>query len=308
MRKLTSDVYETQKAKITNEDVPGLFGSMFSKQAAIVFERRRTFDLADAAKADLFAIFVRQYHTILDLAGPRAGARNAPTTRPDITSIHVLIRSCHERYLAFWYLASEGIFSDASREEEATFKWLCYYHGGIVDTVRRNSLRSRLVDTSALADSIKSEVQARRKIFQEIRHHRIFNRLDEGTQRAIEHHGAWRIGNAEALSWRQLAEISPLNSAFAQYEYHLMSLYAHAGYAGIKADQQNDADIPGLLAYLYVLAACYISTLDSIVPGSDANFTSRELACFQELLDVAESWVALPPLPGLDESFAEPEE
>jgi len=301
MRTLTPDIYKTQKSQIRDGELPHLFHSMLKKQAAVIFERQRMFDDALSAKADLFNLFFRQYNTILVLEQKVAHIDSPGARYIDITSVNVLIRSCHERFLAFWYLAEGRLFPDATPEEEAKFKWLCYYHGGLVDAERNNLLRARLVDVTAQAGAMAGNATRKRDVLKEIKNSQVFKQLEPKTQEAIERYGAWRIGNRKLLSWNGLARLSPIKGAIAEFEYHRMSLYAHTGFAGLEEDKRNNGSPDGLLAYLYVLAACLIFSLDSVLPDSDIHFTSRELACAQEFREIAQSWINLPPLEDLDE-------
>lgn len=301
MRTLPLAIYEAQKAKIRNDEVSNLFHSMLKKQAAVIFEHRRTFDDALSAKADLFNLFFRQYNTVIVLSQKVAHIGSPDARYVDATSISILVRSCHERFLAFWYLAEGRLFPEATLEEEAKFKWLCYYHGGLVDAERSNRLRARLVDTTAQVDVVTNITRRKVDAFKEIKNSQIFAKLEPKAQEAIERYGAWRIENRKSLSWSQLARLAPIKGAIAEFEYHRMSLYAHTGLAGLEEDKRSGGTQDELLAYLYVLAACMMFSLDTILPDSDIRFSQRELACVHEFREIARSWISLTPLDAQDE-------
>ncbi len=299
MKKLTVEAYEKLKAEIQNREVPSLFHSMLFKQAYEIYRQPDTND-AQTTLFNLFNLFFRQYNTILVLANKIEHINHPGTRYLDTTSIHALIRCCHERFLALWYLATPGIFPQILSEEEAEFKFLCFLHGGLVDSAENIRFRSRLVDTSSLTPHIDQQIIYRHDTFEKIKRHPIFNELENEAKIGIEKYGAWRIAGRKILSWNGLARISPLNSSMAQYEYHTTSLYTHPGYAGLASDIQHDQNIDGLLAYLYVIAASNIKVIDKIFPESAGNFSDREIACLSEFLDIAQSWLQLPPLPEWD--------
>lgn len=299
MKKLTSEIYETLKSEIRNNEVPDLFHKMLFKQGAEIYKKK----LASKAQTNLynlFNLFFRQYNTILVIAKKIEHINHPETYYLDITSVHALIRCCHERFLALWYLATPGIFPQLSSIDEFDFKFLCFYHGGLVDSLQNIKLKSKLVDTNNLNNIINNQIDDRANTFLKIKKYPIFNELEAETKKSIEKYGAWRVADKKILSWNELARISPLNSAMAQYEYQTTSLYTHPGYAGLSADILHDQNIDGLLAYLYVLAASYIKVMDNILPKSSEEFTSRELACLTEFLEISESWMEIPPIPELD--------
>ncbi len=302
MKKLSREIYDKIKSKIPNEEVPNLIHSMLFKQAAEIYRQTQEKSLSSPiiAQISLFNLFFRQYNTILVLSRKVAHIGRPDTRYLDITSVHVLIRCCHERFLALWYLASSRVFPNFPSEKEAEFKWLCYQHGGLMDSFKNMEHRSRLVDTSNLAGSINSDQKLYNEIIAKIKSNAIFEQLDNDAKTRIEKYGAWQVVDKRVLSLSALARISPLNSAIVQYEYHTMSLYAHPGYAGLIADKLHDGDVDGLLSYSYTLASFYIKIMDEIFPESSENFTNRELACQREFLEIGENWMQLLPLASWD--------
>lgn len=299
MKKLTPEVYKTLKSEIFNEEVPNLFHRMLFKQSATICRQQKK-NTVLSAQTNLFNLFFRQYNTILVISRKVAHIEHPDAHYLDVTSVQVLIRCCHERFLALWYLTSLGILPNSSHAEEAEFKWLCFYHSGLVESIQNMKLRSKLVDTSNLESIAISEKSKRDETFLKIKYHPIFAQLENDIKVKIEKYGAWRVVGQKLLSWSEFGRVSPLNSAMAQYEYHTMSMYTHPGYAGLIADIQHDGNIDGLLVYLYVLAASHINMMDEILPESSENFTTRELACLTEFLEIAKSWLQLPPLPEWD--------
>ena len=297
MKKLTPDSYEALRSQIHNKEVPNLFHSMLLKQSANISTQEAELDKRASTLIDLFNMFFRQYNTILVLSKKVSHVGYPDTHYLDTTSINTLIRSCHERFLALWYLSCHGLFNRTTSDKEKEFKWLCFYHGGLMDSIRNMRYRSKLVDTSQVMQTHEFDKKAREATLTKIKSHPIFLRLEEKAKLEIEQLGAWRIVGKKSASWTELARKSPLNSAMAQYEYHTMSMYTHPSEAGLAADAMHDGNIDGLLAYLYALSALYITTIDEIFPFSTDTFTPRELACVTEILEIAKDWLALPPLP-----------
>lgn len=134
-------------------------------------------------------------------------------------------------------------------------------------------------------------------MLEKIRNHSIFRVLDNETRLKIEKHGAWRIGAKGEMSWSQLGNLSPIHSATAQYEYHMMGQYAHPTYRGIAIDGNNNVlNINNDLAFLYSIAAMFIAEMTEIIPDSDKDFTVRELTIVRELKEIAMNSIPLPPI------------
>jgi hypothetical protein len=105
-------------------------------------------------------------------------------------------------------------------------------------------------------------------------------------------------------SWHGLFRLSPINSYYLQCDYHTMSQVAAGGFAAQSMELSFSSDralsFDELLGNLYGLAAVYISVADSLMPGSDVDFSELELACLQRELDKLEELAKEPVLADVD--------
>ncbi|MDE1905844.1 MAG: hypothetical protein KGH75_05280 [Rhodospirillales bacterium] len=199
--------------------------------------------------------------------------------------------------MSFWLLGCSLGCWRVTPEEELHFRWLCFLHSGIVDEQKTFNFLRRIRNASAISENLQKRAGKRRKIFNEINEHPIFNLLNKDTQSAIQNYGAWRIGPKGEMSWADLARFSPLHSAMGQYEYFNMGQYSHPSHRGVAMDGMHDSrNINNDLASLYVITAMFIHDMDRSFPGSDEKFTIKELAIITELREIATEWCKLPPL------------
>lgn len=296
MKSLPADQYESLKSTIKNAEVPGIFRSILKKQAHSVASNL-VISAEVSTQINLFDSFRRQYETVLILASQDKATNYGGRECIDVTSIYSLIRGCHERFLALWYLSKSGAFPSATPEEEASFKHRCFLHGGFIDAQKNMKLRSHLIGISNLSKTLDREKSERLANLQNIEDSKIFHSLADKVKEKIVKFGAWRIWEGAELSWWALATKSPLNSAMAQYEYHTTSMCIHPSNAGMYADAQHDRSQDGLLAYLYVLAAFSARALYYISPSTGAIISDKEWACIKEFIDIGEGWISLPPVP-----------
>lgn len=296
MRGLPQDVYEKLVSEIQNAEVPSLLMSALLKQDMFVRNIGETLDENAKAKASLFTLFVQQFNTIISLSHKTLCIVDNDISFLDVTSIFTLVRSCHERYLAFWHLNTALCFWDVTPEQELNFRWLCFKHGGLVDEQRSFEMTARLRDLTNMSKTLESFKAARRKLFDHIRAHSIFAALDQRSREDIELYGNWRIGRRGSLSWRELVQLSPLYNQLGQYEYFQLNQHAHTSYRGLSLVNKFHENINDGLAYLYTLAALFSYDLDAMVPGSDVNLTNQELAIIHEFKLIATEWMKLPVL------------
>lgn len=296
MRDLPQDRYDALKAEIKNHDVPKLIVSALVKQLGFVIPLEGGMDGALLQRVNIFKLFIKQYNTVLRLAQGVSYVTSPDISYLDVTSIFTLIRSCHERYLSFWFLSTPVDLWGGAPEQELHFRWLCFRHGGYVDELKTFGMTGRLQDISQLEEYIRKVRLAKSDILGEIRTHPIFSKLGAEAKAAIEYDGAWKIGRNGPLSWSELAKLSPLNSGLAQREYFTMCLYTHTGYRGIELDGGFRGSINDGLVYLYTVASMFVFELDALIPGAGQELTDRELAIVRELREVGMHWLALPPI------------
>lgn len=243
---------------------------------------------AESGSYDLFKAFFKMYNTIYHLSNKIPYFYRPDIEYIDLRSIYALIRSCHEIYLTYTYINASIIAGGG--EEEREFKYSAYRLSGALDS---KQIYTRIKDFEGYKDRYEQDFP---EIDEDIRTCRravskspIYKLLDEKIKKAV-HSGHWKVTKKSKLGWSDLLDCTPMPRVYGEFEYKILSLYAHSSHASLQLEAQHDYDMICALAHLYKLAAfmCTTTVLTFGLPELD----KRTRALINDLAVMGNSIVA----------------
>jgi len=278
---LTVEEFKRYTNEIQNDEVPSIMFSMLSKVHGHLEKAMSTMSEIEHSHYGMFKIFFKQYNTILVLTRGVNYLYSPEYSYVDIKSVYVLIRSCHELYLTFNYLVTQGILAENDLRE-IDFKFKCYSLSGMFDNERTFELTKNFEGQKRLyLQEIAGLREKKKNLLSEIEAHPIYAVLSDESKRLVGS-GRWRVGINGALSWNDLLQYTPLAKNYGQLEYHLMSMYAHSSHNSLLLEAQHDYNAEGILFHLYILSSLFMAAILRAHGLDFGFFPKREEALITE--------------------------
>jgi len=278
---MTQEEYESLTNSIGNEEVAEV---MFDSLLKIHMDLESKIDKMrepEEWKYNLFKSFFKTYNTTLLLAEGSNYIFRSNVKYIDIKAINVQIRSCHELYLLLQYITTNTI-SDG-RYDEIDFKYECYRLSGALDSKRIYEKISKAPDYIELYEreigKVLSDISESRDF---IRKSPIYNLLNSSVKKSVCN-GVWRISSDKNLSWNDLLDYTPMSREYGSFEYHHLSMFAHASITSLKLEAQHKYNKTFTLSHLYKLSALMCLTTLSAFDMDFDILTKREVALIIDL-------------------------
>lgn len=221
----------------------------------------------------LFQQFTVQFYTAMQLTYERTISPLKKGKYLDIVSINTINRSAFENFLMFEY-----IYNLPESKEEQDLRFWTYQYYGYKEC--RNLSDSRSQEEQYFSEKMDL-------LKKKIKNNKQFLKMDPTKQAEF-----LVSGNSWRPSWNEIARqvrLSPINS---QKEYKMLSWFAHASFASIRATNQyydslDGYDVDATNSHLYIVSALYIQSVIFVYGLSHCQFTEDEKGIWGEFLHLS---------------------
>lgn len=281
MKELSIEELRTESKNISDNKIGIIFTSVIHKQLIFVHKNNVNLERENKLKYFMYKHFANQFNTAVRIAMGLNYLDKENTIYFDSMTFFAIIRSCMERYLAFWLLDYHESESNIEIQQEISFRYLCFQYSACRDCINISKTFPKIKRTNQSTD-ISTEIQKMKNIKNEIINHKYYLNIKKDRRERIIKYGDWKILSGEILNWMDLIRASPLDNGMGLAEYSYMSNYTHASPYGIRLAEGYKNNTGDDLFYLYAICAMFVYGFDQMCPGSTENFDKYEIAISQE--------------------------